>query len=89
MPEKKRPAFSEKPLPSAVVWTYASSTEIVLSACERDVGGAAQPGVDAGGQAELRLGQAEAARARADLGARRQREAGDRVPATGSCEVCV
>ena len=46
---------------------------------QRDVGGAAQPRIDAGGEAELGLGQAEAARAGADLGVRRQLEAGDRV----------
>ncbi len=31
MLEKKRPAFSEKPWPSEVVWMKASSTETVLS----------------------------------------------------------
>ena len=33
MPEKKRPALTDKPLPSEVVWTKASSTETVLSGC--------------------------------------------------------
>ena len=33
MPEKKRPAFSEKPLPRAVVWTHASSTDTESSGC--------------------------------------------------------
>jgi len=33
MPEKKRPAFNEMPLPSEVVWMNASSTETVSSGC--------------------------------------------------------
>jgi hypothetical protein len=31
MPEKKRPALSDSPWPSEVVWTKASSTEAELS----------------------------------------------------------
>ena len=77
MPEKKRPAFSDRPLPSEVVWMKASSTETVLSAVERRCWRRRAARVDAGGEAELGFGQAEAARAGADLGVGRQREAGD------------
>ena len=46
---------------------------------QRDVGGAAKPRIDVRREAELRFGEAEAARARSDLGAGRQLKPGDRV----------
>ena len=54
---------------------------------DRDVGGAAQPRIDARREAELGFGEAEAARARPDLGVRRQRKAADarRAPDRATC----
>ena len=54
---------------------FFGGDRVVAGDGQVDVAG--QPGVDVGGERQLRLGEAEAARADADLGARRQREAGD------------
>ena len=73
MPEKKRPAFTVKPFPSAVVCTNASSTDTVLSGASAMLAAPRHHGSMLAEIAELGFGEAEAARAGAELGVGRQR----------------
>ena len=72
MPEKKRPAFSVRPLPSEVVCTKASSTDTELSGSSAMLAAPRNHGSMLADIAELGLAEAEAARAGADLGIGRQ-----------------